>query len=304
MWPMEEVSREARQLGFIGAGKVGFSLGRHVKENGGGSYQVRGYYSRDPESARAAAAFAGGRTFETAEELANECDLLLLTVPDGQIQEVWRRLHGALPAGRPAESGPLFVAHCSGSLDSRVFGRSPDDDGRFSFGSLHPLVAVHDRETAYKRLGGAYFTVEGDPVFTEFAAGFLTALGNPFCLIDAKQKTLYHAASVMVSNLVCALAYEGMEAYKNCGLDGQFAGSAWRSLFLGNAENIANLGPVAALTGPVERADTATVARHLEVLSGEQKEIYMLLSRTLIEAARQKNPDRDYSELESLLGKH
>ena len=105
----------------------------------------------------------------------------------------------------------------------------------------------------------------------------------------------------MVSNLVCALAYEGMETFKACGLDEDFAESAWRSLFLGNAENTASVGPVRALTGPVERGDAATVARHLAALSGDAREIYLLLSRTLVETARLKNPDRDYSELTGIL---
>ena len=35
------------QIGFIGAGKVGFSLGRYFAENG---LTVSGYYSRDSQS--------------------------------------------------------------------------------------------------------------------------------------------------------------------------------------------------------------------------------------------------------------
>jgi predicted short-subunit dehydrogenase-like oxidoreductase (DUF2520 family) len=239
--------------------------------------------------------------YDTAEELAGECDLLLLTVPDGKIHDVWARLREALPAGRSEKDRALFIAHCSGSLDSRIFDLAPAESAFVSFGSIHPLVAVHDRETAFKNLDGAYFTIEGGPKFTKFAAGLLTGLGNPFCRIDARQKTLYHAASVLVSNLVCALAYEGMETFAACGLDSSFAESAWRALFLGNAENIAKLGPVSALTGPVERADTATIARHIAALTGDTKEMYILLSRTLVETAQRKNPDRDYSGLMSLL---
>jgi len=343
------VSNVTKSVGFIGPGKVGCSLGRHISENGGDGFAVCGYFGRDREAALAAAAFAGGRAFSTAEELAGECDLLLLTVPDGQIADVWARLRAALPAMRAGESRQLFVGHCSGSLDSRVFreeapvmataysvgndgfdprvlgayasGTAEADTGvssgletrdsgnetagpaRAAFGSIHPLVAVFDRENAYKRLAGAYFTLEGDEAFSGFAGELLSKLGNPFRTIDAAQKTLYHAASVMVSNLVCALAWEGMEMFKACGFDAGFAESAWKSLFLGNAENIDALGPVSALTGPVERGDAATVARHLDALPGDAREIYRLLSRELVKIAKQKNPGRDYAVLELLLEK-
>jgi len=385
---VEDVPIVTKKIGFIGAGKVGFSLGRHIRERAYG-FKVCGYYSRNPESAREAAAFAGGRAFGTMGELAAECDLLFLTVPDGQIADVWAQLLPALTDGRPGRDGgdldgrdggdqirrdgggldgrndsgldgrddgdqirrdgggldgrndsglgadarhgrTLYIAHCSGSQDSRIFtprpgakqdsciftpqpGAEPDPcagavadepavPARFAFGSLHPLLAVHDKTTAYENLADAYFTVEGDPAFTEIAGALMTALGNHYCKIDAEQKTLYHAASVIVSNLVCALAYEGMEVFKACGLEAGFAESAWRALFLGNAENIAALGPVNALTGPIERGDTATVAKHLAVLTGDTKEIYLLLSRALIETAQKKNPERDYSELRRLLG--
>ena len=296
-------AKTVKKIGFVGAGKVGCSFGRYITERSHGAYAISGYFSRDPASAYAAAAFAGGRAFETIRELAMECDLILLTVPDGQIPGVWEQLRNALPDGRAGSGRVLYICHCSGSLNSHVFGEGPPGAAGVAFGSIHPLLAVHDRETAYQKFDGAYFTIEGDEAFKSFAGELLVTLGNPFSSIDSERKTLYHAASVMVSNLVCALTRTGMEVFKACGLEGEFAESAWRSLFLGNAENIAALGPVRALTGPVERGDAATVARHLEALTGDIRKIYLLLSRTLVDAAREKNPDRDYSELVALVGK-
>ena len=40
------------KVGFIGAGKVGFSLGKYFKTHG---VSVVGYYSKTPESAKSAA---------------------------------------------------------------------------------------------------------------------------------------------------------------------------------------------------------------------------------------------------------
>ena len=293
------------KIGFIGAGKVGFSLGRHIRESTDGSYTVAGYYSNNPESANAAAEFAGGKAFSTANELAEECDLLLLTVPDGQIAEAWQFLKKRIestPLKNNAQKKLLLIGHCSGLHDASIFERSTGNTGyEYAFGSIHPIMALHDKETAYLKLQDAYFTIEGDAPFIDFSAKLLGNLKNQFSTIDSSYKTLYHAASVMVSNLVCALTYEGMEVFKACGLDDEFAENAWRSLFLGNAKNIASIGPVLALTGPMERADISTVTKHLESLSGDARDIYLSLSRVLLETAQLKNPDRDYSELRKLL---
>ena len=283
-----------KRIGFIGSGKVGCSFGRYISENGGEGLTVSGYYGRNRNTAREAALLAGGRAFDSPEELAAGSDLLLLTVPDSRISDVWASF-----AEKLKERGaPLYVGHCSGSQSAGAFQLKPSG---CHFGSIHPLLAVYDTKTSHKRFSGAYFTIEGDEAFTEFAGELLASLNNPFRAIDADQKTLYHAASVLVSNLVCALAYEGVETFKACGLEGDFADNAWRSLFFENASNISVHGPVLALTGPVERGDAATVARHLAELTGDAREVYLLLSRTLTEAARRKNPDRDYSDIIELL---
>jgi predicted short-subunit dehydrogenase-like oxidoreductase (DUF2520 family) len=74
-----------------------------------------------------------------------------------------------------------------------------------------------------------------------------------------------------------------------------------KTLFLGNAENIAVLGPVDALTGPAERADAGTIEGHLKTLAdfGDETDLtlYKTLTEILIKVAKEKNPERDYSEI-------
>ena len=56
-----------------------------------------------------------------------------------------------------------------------------------------------------------------------------------------------------------------------------------------------------ALTGPVERNDLQTVKKHVESLKGEDRQIYILLAKRLVNLAKAKNEDRDYSELSEFL---
>ena len=51
-------------------------------------------------------------------------------------------------------------------------------------------------------------------------------------------------------------------------------------------EDVADLGPVAALTGPVARGDEATVRRHVKALPASERKAYRAMAdaaRTLVE---------------------
>ena len=78
---------------------------------------------------------------------------------------------------------------------------------------------------------------------------------------------------------------------------------ALRPLMLGNIDAMIEKDTVGALTGPAERADAETVSAHLRILSGDDREIYCLLTKKLVALAKQKNPERDYEQLEACLKK-
>ena len=74
------------KAGFIGAGKVGFSLGKYLAENG---IDVTGYYSRSADSAIKASEFTGTRYYKDLTDIIEDSDTLFITAPDGAITEVW-----------------------------------------------------------------------------------------------------------------------------------------------------------------------------------------------------------------------
>ena len=77
------------KFGFIGAGKVGFSLGKYLADN---NQNVVGYYSIINEEAIEAAKFTGSKYYENMEQLVEDSEVLFLTVPDGQIENLWNQL--------------------------------------------------------------------------------------------------------------------------------------------------------------------------------------------------------------------
>ena len=277
------------RIGFIGAGKVGFSLGRYFTEH---KVCVSGYYSRNLNSSKEAAAFTKTKYYEQLTEIIEESDTLFLTVPDGSIREVYSEIIQSDIEGK-------CLVHCSGAMSSMIFSGIGQKGARGC--SVHPICAVSDKLTGYQDLSKAYFTIEGKDVAD--VEELIRSCGNVVEAISAEDKVKYHAAAVCASNLVAGLYDLAAGLLKDCGLSESFAGHALQPLFMGNAENVVSVGAVRALTGPVERADITTVEKHLVALEGEEREIYRLLSRHLVDVAKQKNPDRDYCKLSMLLEK-
>ncbi|SFC81398.1 Rossmann-like and DUF2520 domain-containing protein [Pragia fontium] len=277
------------RIGFIGAGKVGFTLGKYFTSKG---VNVVGYYSQHIDDAREAAAFTQTNYFKDAETLIAACDTLFLTVPDTNIVQVWDEIKHYPISGKN-------ICHCSGALSADIFA-DLQYYGAYGY-SVHPIYAIHDKDTSFQMFSEAYFTVEGCDAHISQITMLIASLGNSVRIMKAENKALYHAASVMVSNLVIALAKTGSDLFAQCGFDAQFSEKAWNALFLGNVENICHSGVSKALTGPLERGDINTIRKHLACLNDKQREIYVTLSRSLLSVAQEKHPDRDYSLIETEL---
>lgn len=278
-------------IGFVGAGKVGFSLGKFFAEGGA---QLTGYYSRHPGTAKEAAHFTDSRFYDTLDSLAQDSDALLLTVPDGAITPVYHQLAQFEIVGKQ-------ICHCSGAMTAGEAFPEIARTGAHGY-SIHPLFPFSNKLECYRELPGAFFCIEGDgPHLPEWQA-FLQSLGAQVQPIQPEAKARYHAACAISSNLVCALVQESVELLETCGFPPDTALHALAPLIQSNAEHILQKGPVQALTGPIERGDAGTVQKHLACFpSREERELYRVVSRKLVETAEQKHPETDYTALETLL---
>lgn len=292
------------RIGFIGAGKVGVSLGKYFVAQGPrsncGDIQLTGYYSKNSASAKWAADFTDSQCYSDMMDLVSDSDWIFLTVPDGQIEVVAGELAKKITENLDSEIlADKVFCHCSGAENSLLM-ESLREKGGCCY-SVHPICAVSSKEFGYLALKDACFTVEGDQKHLEELHKFFTEMGNQTEIIEPDKKVQYHLAAVFASNLVVGLYEEATGLLKECGLSDEFAKSALIPLFVNNGKNIADKGTVEALTGPVERGDVGTVQKHLQVVSDGKDVLYRLLSLSLVEVAKKKNPDRDYKELEELL---
>ena len=124
------------RIGFIGAGKVGFTFGKYITTKMVVSkpehiqLEVSGYYSAHSESAADAAEFTETVMYNSLEELCSNSEVIFLTVPDGQIGEVWRRLKDLDIRGK-------IICHASGAMTSDIFS-GITEAGAFGY-SIHPM---------------------------------------------------------------------------------------------------------------------------------------------------------------------
>lgn len=277
------------KIGFIGAGNVGCSLGRYFKHN---QKNVVGYYSRTKESAYQAAKLTNTTQFDTMKEIVKMCDTLFLTVPDGQILEVWNQVKSFPIEGK-------MICHCSGAMSAEIFSGIHE---KKAYGySIHPMFPFNSKTIPYETMQSAFFTVEGDEEKRNDLVSMIQGFGNQVKVLDSKNKTSYHAASVMASNQVVALMEMAVTLLKKCQFSEREALDALRPLALKNLENILTVGTTKALTGPVERNDVETVKKHLRDLDEEQREVYQACSKMLLHITDRKYPDRDEYELKKVL---
>ena len=278
------------KIGFIGAGKVGFNLGKYFSEKG---VQVTGYYSRHPESAKEAADFTNTKCYDTLKDLVYESDAIFLTVPDSVISSVYEEIRSFSISGKQ-------IIHCSGAMTADQAFPDIADTGAQGF-AIHPLFPFSDRYSAYKDLAGVFFCLEQrDGV--SFWEDFLQNLGIRTKILEDSQKTNYHLACSIASNLVCGLYEMSKRHLVESGFSESEAMEAVAPLARANLENILSKGPAMALSGPVERNDAGTLSKHMALLTDQgEYEIYKNLSLILTDLAKKKHPEKDYTNICQLL---
>lgn len=278
------------KIGFIGAGKVGFSIGKYLKDK---EINVTGYYSRSEDSSLEASLFTNTNQYKDLKQLVEESDTIVISTPDDKILEVWNKIKNLSIKNK-------FICHLSGSLSSNIFSNI-SHYGAYSY-SIHPIFPISDKYNSHKSLKNAFITIEGDRKYINEVQLFIESLGNKTKVLEKNDKTLYHLASVISSNLIIGLISISLNYLKEYGFTEKEAINALYPLIKENIEGINNKGVINSLTGPVERGDFNTINRHLLNIKEEDKEVYISLSNKILSLALEKNKDRDYEKIREILG--
>jgi predicted short-subunit dehydrogenase-like oxidoreductase (DUF2520 family) len=202
-------------------------------------------------------------------DAARGVDALIIATPDDMVASV---------AQQVASNPTTAVLHLSGSLGLDAL--APHE----RCAALHPLVPLPNTEVGASRLqSGVTFAVAGDPM----ARHMVESLGGHMVTVADKDRATYHAAACMAANHVVALLGQVERVAEQVGLSLE----AFLPLARAAVEDVAELGPRAALTGPARRGDWATLSRHLDALPKDERAGYQAgaaLATRLAAAANEK----------------
>lgn len=287
---------QSGDLVLVGPGRAGLAIAASLLKAGAvPRIHLRGRREALPGAARAALAglpvsYSAGLDLPAGVAI----DGIILAVPDDAIIGVAEAL-----ASQSGESLPPTL-HLSGAAGLELLEPLARRGG--SVGSLHPLVSLTGAESA-EQLRGAWFAVEGEGDAERLAARLVGMLSGRILPVAASHKPLYHAAAAAASNFVVALLGEAEEWMVRAGVPAESARAALTELAAGAVDNVARLGATAALTGPVVRGDSATVAAHLAQLSPPERRLYSVLAASALDLARERGlAEAAVHDLEHLIG--
>lgn len=227
------------RCGLVGRGRAASALGAALADTAG--YALAWQWSRGEPGVSALPA----------------CDVVLLAVPDGAIEDAARAL--AERAGAAAE----IWLHLAGSRDGRV--ARVDAKTPRAAGCLHPIVALAGRESR-PHLVGATAGVDGEPAAVAAAIALAEAIGLRPTRLREGAKALYHAAAVTVAGHAVALWDQAVGTMVLAGVPRADARAALLALMQGAIAQLARAEPGEVITGPIARGDAGTVRAHLAAL--------------------------------------
>jgi len=276
--------QSSRAIGLIGPGRAGVGLALALAQAG---YSVR-LHGRNKKSVPAPLTITVGDGGKPPPWIA-DVDTVILTVRDDAITP----LAASLAKAR-AITERHVVLHLSGVQGQEALG--PLVTTRAALGSFHPLQTIVEPELTPGRLKGAWAAVEGMPRAIEAGERIAQDLGMRPFRIATKSKAIYHAGAVFASNYLVVVEAVAQRLLRHAGLSDADAWAALRPLVEGTFENLSRHEPREALTGPLVRGDTATIARHLESLAVDDAKLYRALGRAALELAQKTGMDEQTAE--------
>jgi predicted short-subunit dehydrogenase-like oxidoreductase (DUF2520 family) len=269
-------------VAIIGPGRAGSALGRALHQAG---YTIAAIGGRNPDNVRNLADELGAKACQSPATAIDLADLTMVAVPDDVILPLATDMAESLcsAAGKAA-------VHLSGAQDRSAL-RPLAQQGSLRTGVFHPLQTFRRGPEAVQNVAGTYFGIDADAVLRDQLMQLARDLhGQPFDL-SGIDLALYHAAAVFAANYPTTLLAEAIALGVEAGLDPETARQGMTTLLGGAVNNLRELAPADAITGPAVRGDQGTIDRHLEALKHDPA--LQRLYRLLAERTKLLNPKKE-----------
>lgn len=273
-------------LSILGCGNVGKTLAALWRKYS--VFEIGPIYNRDPSHTAEALTFIGAGSLCSRIGELTDADFIMVATPDKAIVEA---VHILSSEGRLKPGTVVF--HCSGALGSDLL--QPLQRSGVLIGSAHPLMTFSNPETLISAKVSFGCAVEGEKEAVVKLRDVFEQIGCNVFEIDPGKKALYHTATVMVCNYLTALIESGLKVYECAGIPRDAALKAISPITKVTLENVLQLGPAAALSGPIARGDYETVAAHVNSLKALGDEglvdVYKILGKVAAELAERMGKD-------------
>ena len=236
-------------IGIVGQGRLGTALAAALVEAG---HEVDGPAGR-------------------GEVPAGEA--ILLCVPDSEISAAAEAVAGSAP----------LVGHTSGATSLGAL-RPAARGGAHVFG-FHPLQTFAGGAGAPDLRGVGCAIAGSTPEALASAREIAESLGMVAFDLPDHKRAAYHAAASVASNFLVTLQAMAEEVARDAGIEPAQARQLLAPLVRRTVENWVELGPEAALTGPVARGDEQTVRAQRRAISAASPQLLPLFD-ALVERTR------------------
>ncbi|MDR2888074.1 MAG: DUF2520 domain-containing protein [Bacteroidales bacterium] len=248
-------------ISFIGAGRVAGALCTEFFTKG---YRIEKIVSRSAQAGSALARSCNAVWSDTVE-FSDITDIIFVAVSDSNTGEVLEKLQCG---------NKTIVAHTAASFGLEVF---PERIKRKAV--FYPLQTFsHGRKIDFNGL--PVFIESSDETISTVMQETAEAINARILFFDSQSRRMLHLAAVIVSNFTNHLMAKGKDIAEKSG----FSFEELKPLIAETVSKAFDNGPENSQTGPAERNDMITVAKHLELLScdADMEKIYRDISASIM----------------------
>ena len=248
------------KIAIIGSGRVAKSLGLYFRSKG---VQITGLYGRNQSTAKLCAELLKCKLISDPNLI--EADLILVSVSDDQTARLIDQL-----------SLDKYIVYTAGSIELNEI-KHPNT------GVFYPLQNFNGDESD---------TLFSFPVLIESKNNMVTKMIDALCahcqieteICDSKKRKDYHLVAVFLNNFITHIAHLSESESKSRQLNWNILKPLIeKTINITLSKNILN-----KQTGPASRKDYSVLKKHEEMLKGDAKEVYKVLSESIIKSMKSK----------------
>lgn len=251
-----------KQIVIFGSGNVGSHLAKALDKTN----DVIQIWSRSKENAeRLAENLDNSVGINDLDEISRDADFYIIAVKDDAILDIAGNI--------PNVNG--IIAHTSGSLPLNELKKAV---GKNKCGVIYPLQTfTKDVELELREI--PFFTEGVDEETNEKLYELATCVSKNCFTATSDERQRLHIAAISANNFtnyLWALAEKFLKENTN------FDFTILSPLLEETLRKAIKYGPQKAQTGPAKRRDISTINTHLDILNGDFKNIYKLISDKIL----------------------